>query len=86
MRMLVQSLALLSVLRIQHCYELWCRLQTWLGFCVAMAVVLDTAAAQIPHIAQEFPHGTGVALKKKKKKRKKEKLSKPSHQPSHQKQ
>ena len=31
MRLRVQSLALLSGLRIQHCYELWCRLQTQLG-------------------------------------------------------
>ena len=31
MRMQVQSLALLSGLRIQHCRELGCRLQTQLG-------------------------------------------------------
>lgn len=31
--------ALLSGLRIWHCCELWCSLQTWLGFCVAVAVV-----------------------------------------------
>ena len=28
MRLQVRSLASLSELRIQHCYELWCRLQT----------------------------------------------------------
>ena len=39
MRLWVQSLALLSVLRIQCCCELWCRLQTRLGSCVAVAVV-----------------------------------------------
>ena len=33
------SLALLSGLRIQHFCELWCRLQMWLGFSVAVAVV-----------------------------------------------
>ena len=39
MRLWVQSLASLSVLRIQHCCELWCRLHTWLGSCIAVAVV-----------------------------------------------
>ena len=36
---LVQSLASRSGLRIQHCRELWCRWQTRLGSCVAVAVV-----------------------------------------------
>ena len=36
MRMQVWSLVLLSGLRIQHCYELWCRLQTWLRSGVAV--------------------------------------------------
>ena len=35
----VRSLALLSGLRIQRCLELWCRSQTWLRFCFAVAVV-----------------------------------------------
>ena len=39
MRMRVWSLASLSWLRIQHCHELWCRLQTWFGFHVAVVVV-----------------------------------------------
>ena len=38
MRMLVQSLALLSGLSIQHCSELWSRLQMQLGSGVAVAV------------------------------------------------
>ena len=38
MRTQVQSLALLSGLRIWHCCELWCRLQMWLGSGVAVAV------------------------------------------------
>ena len=38
MRTPVQSLSSLSVLRIWRCYELWCRSQTWLRSCVAMAV------------------------------------------------
>ena len=33
------SIPSLYGLRIQHCCELWCRLQTWLRSCVAMAVV-----------------------------------------------
>ena len=38
MRLWVQSLVSLSGLRIQHCRELWYRLQTWLGPCVAVAL------------------------------------------------
>ena len=38
MRTQVRSLVLLSGLRIQPCCELWCRLQTQLGSCVAVAV------------------------------------------------
>ena len=38
MRLGVQSLTLLSGLRIQCCCELWCRLQTQLRSCVAVAV------------------------------------------------
>ena len=34
----VGSLALLSVLRIQHCHELWCRSQTQLRSCIAVAM------------------------------------------------
>ena len=37
-RLWVRSLALLSGLRVQHCHELWCRLQMQLGSCVAVAV------------------------------------------------
>ena len=38
MRLQVQSLASLSGLRIRPYHELWCRLQTWLGSDVAVAV------------------------------------------------
>ena len=38
MRMQVQSLVSLSMLRIWHCHELCCRLQIWLRSCVAVAV------------------------------------------------
>ena len=40
MRMQVQSLSSLSGLRIQHCRELWYRLQTQLGFHVAVTVAV----------------------------------------------
>ena len=36
MRLQVRPLALLSRLRIWHCSELWCRLQTQFGSCVAV--------------------------------------------------
>ena len=39
MRLWVQSLASLSGFRIRHCGELWWRLQTRLGSCIAVAVV-----------------------------------------------
>ena len=39
MRLQVQSLASLSGLRIQHCRELVCRLQTQLGSGIAVPVV-----------------------------------------------
>ena len=38
MRMQIQSLALLSGLRIRHCCELWCRLQTRFGSRVVVAL------------------------------------------------
>ena len=38
-RMWVRSLSSLSGLRIQRCHKLWCWSQTWLGFCVAVALV-----------------------------------------------
>ena len=39
MRMSVRSMALLSGLRVQCCWKLWCRSQTQLGSCIALAVV-----------------------------------------------
>ena len=38
MKLWVLSLDLLSGFRIKHCRELWCRLQTWLGSHIAVAV------------------------------------------------
>ena len=77
MRMQIQSLAVLSGLRIWHCHELQCRLQMWLRSGVAVAVVSIkllwlwhrlAAAARIRPLAWELPHTEGVALKRKKKK------------------
>ena len=52
MRLQVQSLALLSGLRIRRCRELWCR---------------PEATALIGPLAWEPPHTAGVALKSKNK-------------------
>ena len=75
----VQSLVLLSGLRISHCckicyYEIHCcemrnRSQKPLGSYIAMALVLGlwrrlAAAASIWLLAWELPHAMGVALKK----------------------
>ena len=53
MRLQVQSLALLSVLRIRHCCELWCRSKMQLGSGVAVA--------PIRALAWEPPYATGMA-------------------------
>ena len=64
----VQSLALLSGLKIWHCHELRCRLQTWLGSGIAVAVWHRPAAiALIRPLAWELSY---VDLKSKKKKKK----------------
>ena len=54
----VPSLASLSGLRIRHCCELWCRLQTRLGSGVAVA---PTGL-----LAWEPPYAASAALKSKK--------------------
>ena len=48
--------------------ELWCRSQTWLGSCVAVAVAVarSVATALIRPLAWELPYAAGVALKSKK--------------------
>ena len=51
MRTQVRSLASLSGLRIRHSLELQCRLQTWLGSRVAVAVVRPLAwNIYMPHV------------------------------------
>ena len=52
MRMQVLPLASFNGLRIQHCHELWCRLQTWFP---------------IGPLVWALPHAAGMALQKQKK-------------------
>ena len=64
-------MASLRGLRIRHCRELWCRLQTprgsaWLWLWGRLA-----AAAPMRPLAWELPYAISMALKSKKKKKKK---------------
>ena len=65
-RVRVQSLAWLSGLRIQWCYELWCKLRTWLGYGVAVAVVLAGSCSSIwtPSLQTPMCHGCGSKTNK----------------------
>ena len=56
----------------QHCHELWCRSQTWLGSSIAVALGRPAAIAPIGPLAWEPPYATGVALKRKGEKKKRE--------------
>ena len=60
MRTRIQSLALLSELRIWHCRGLWCRL-LWLWHWLA-------AIALTGPLAWELPYASGTAIKRQKKK------------------
>ena len=66
MRMQVGSLGLLSGLRIRHCRELWCRLQTQLRSDVSVTVMLrkPVAAAPVGPLVWEPPYATGAARRK----------------------
>ena len=66
MRLQVQSLAMLSGLRIRCCHELWCRSKTWLGSGVAVALIRP--------LAWEPPYAVGAALERQKTKKKKKKI------------
>ena len=66
----VQSLSLLSGLRIRHCHELWCGSQMQLGSCTAVAVVY---AGGYSSLAWEPPYAAGAALEKAKRQIKKKK-------------
>ena len=69
----VQSLALLSGVRIWCCCELWCGLQCGLDLVLLWLWHGPVAAALIRPLAWEPPYVMGAALEKKKKKRKKKK-------------
>ena len=56
MRLQVPSLALLSGLRIQHCRELWCRLQTWLRSRGAVGLV------QASGYSSDWTPGRGTSI------------------------
>ena len=79
MRIQVRSLVSLSVLRIWCCLEMWCRLQTRLGFHVAVALADGSCISDVtPGLGTSICRG--CSPKKKKKKRKKEKESCHAHQ------
>ena len=58
-------------LKIRRCRELWCRLQTRLGSCVAVALA---ATAPIRRLAWEPPNAAGVAQRNSKKTKKYNKI------------
>ena len=77
MRTRASSLASVSGLRIWRCCELWCRLQVWLGSCIAVAVVWAGSCSSDLTLSL----GTSICIrcspkKKKKKKKKKERKKK----------
>ena len=61
LRMRVQSLALLSGLRVQHCHKMHCRLQMWLGSGIAVAMVLVSSCSSEsnPSLGTFICHGYG---------------------------
>ena len=63
MRMGFRSLALLSVLRIWYCRELWCRLQMWLDLPLLWLWRRPVATAPIQPLAWEPAYVVGRALK-----------------------
>ena len=69
MRWQVQSLTLLSGLRIWHYHALWCRSQIWLGSWLLWLWCRPAAIDSTWPLAWEPPYAAGVALKSKKKKK-----------------
>ena len=63
MRIWVQSLASFSGLRIRCCHELWCRLQTQLGFRLLLLGLWHRPAASSPiqPLAWKLPSAAGAA-------------------------
>ena len=70
MRTQVQSLALLSGLRIWHYHELWYRSQMRLGLALLWLWHRPAATAPIRLLAWEPSYASGGALKRQKKKKK----------------
>ena len=70
MKLQVRSLVSLNGLRIWHCHELWCRLQTQLGSLLLWLWCKPAAAAPIRPLAWEPPYAVGAALEKTKDKNK----------------
>ena len=56
MRMWVQSLVLISGLRIRHCHELWCRSKMQLGSSLAVAV------AEAGSYSSNLTHSLGTSI------------------------
>ena len=80
--MQVQSLALLSGLRIWHCHELWCRSQTRLSDPELLWLWCRPAAiASIWPLAWEPPYAAGAAIKDKKKEKENKDLLKLNNWP-----
>ena len=77
MRRKVQSLASISGLRIQHCHELWCRSQTQLGSCVAVALAQASGYSSdlTPALGTSKHHGGSPKKKKMKRKKERKKLT-----------
>ena len=75
-----QFLALLSGIGIWHCHEEWCRLQMWLGSCVAVAVV------SVGSCSSDLTPSLGISTckecgpKKKRQKKKKKECKKDERQ------
>ena len=66
MRTWVRSMSSLSRLSIWRCCELWCRSQTWLGSCVAVALASSCSSVSPPSLGTSLRH---MCPKKKKKKK-----------------
>jgi len=71
MRLWVQSLALLSGLRIRRCHELCYRLQTWLRSCIAVAVAKASGYSSDLTPSWEPPYAMGAAQEMAKRQKKK---------------
>ena len=71
MRMQVRSLALPNGLKIWHCHELWCGLQTWLRSVIAVAVAVAGSCSSYltPSLGTSICHGCNPKKKKKEKKK-----------------